>query len=118
MAAFDYARSKAAAERLIARFGKAGAIRRTTSTGDAWSPTQTTTDYDCTLVVTDYTLRERESTLIGATDRKVLISTDGLTITPTNKDRLVLDGKPYEIVRIMPLEPGETVLLWEAQVTF
>ena len=118
MAAFDYSRAKATAERLIARYGKAGAIRRTASSGDAWNPTQTDTDHDCTLVVLDYSLRERESTLIGATDRRVLISTDGLTITPTNADKLVIGSTVHEIVRIMPLEPGPTIVLWEAQCVF
>lgn len=118
MAAFDYARPKATAERLIKRFGKSGAIRRMESSGDPWNPTLAPVDHDCTLVVTDYTLRERESTLIGAKDRKVLISTEGLTITPTNSDKLRLGGVDYEIVRIDPLEPGDTVIMWQAQVTF
>lgn len=118
MAAFDYSRAKATAERLIARFGKSGSIRRRTSTGDEWDPTRTLTDYDATLVVIDYSLSERSGTLIGATDRKVLISTAGLTITPTNADKLVVDGDEHEIVRIVPLEPGATVVMWEAQVTF
>lgn len=118
MSAFDYSRPKATAERLISRFGKAGAIRRMEASGDPWNPALMPVDYDCTLVVTDYTLRERESTLIGAKDRKVLISTEGVTITPTNADKLRLGGVDYEIVRVMPLEPGDTVILWEMQVTF
>lgn len=117
-AAFDYARSKATAERLIKRFGKSGAIRRMETSGEPWNPDLVPADYDCTLVVTDYTLRERESSMIGAKDRRVLISTEGLTITPTNSDKLRLGGVDYEIVDIWPLEPGDTVVLWEAQCTF
>lgn len=118
MAAFDYARPKATATRLIARFGKAGAIVRMTESGDPWNPGLVPVPYDVTLVVLDYSLRERESTLIGARDRRVLISTDGVTITPTNSDKLRLGGVDYEIQWIKPLEPGDTVILWDAQVTF
>lgn len=124
MTAFDYSRSVATAKRLIARFGKAGAIRRTSYTDSAGTPWDTSddvvnvTDHTVTLVVTDYALRERDNTLIGATDRRVLISTDGLAITPTSADLVVVDGAAHEIVRISPLQPGSTVILWEAQVTF
>lgn len=124
MTAFDYSRPQATAERLIARFGKAGAIRRTVTDDDNSTPwdasddSETTTDYACTLVVLDYSLRERETTLIAADDRRVLISTDGLTITPTAADLLVVNSTAREIVRLDPLEPGDTVVLWTAQVRF
>lgn len=121
---FDYTRPRATAERLIARFGKAGAIRRSarTDTPDTpWDPsddTLTVTDYACTLVVTDYSAMERTGTLIGTTDRKVLVSTEGLGITPLVSDLLVVDGQAYEIKTLMPLQPGETVVMWNAQVVF
>ena len=124
MAVFDYTRPKATAERLLARFGQIGAIRRVAVSDDNDTPwdgsddTVTTTDYACTLVVTEYSLRERESSLIGATDRKVLISTSGVSITPAVSDKLVIEGAAYPIVRIDPLSPGGTVILWAAQVTF
>lgn len=119
MAKFDYARSRATAERLIKRFGQQGAIRRTTMTGgDPWNPTPETNDYNCTLVVIEYSLRERESSLIGATDKKVLISPEGLTIEPTASDQVVVGGKPHEIVRVDPLDPGGTVVMWDAQTRF
>lgn len=118
MTAYDYSKPEATAQRLIARFGRAGAIRRTADSGDAWNPTQSATDYDCTLVVTDYSLYERASGLIGATDRKVLVSTDGVSISPTSADKLVIGSNVYEIKRVDPLEPGDTVVLWTMQVTF
>lgn len=101
-------------------FGKSSAaIRRTTTTGGSPSnPTQITTDYACDVVVTKYSVMERQSSLIHATDRKVVISTKGLTITPTNADRLVIDGKACEIVQIDPVEPGDTTLIYTAQVRF
>lgn len=133
MTGFDYGRSRAAADRLIARFGQSGAIRRTTTTGgDPFDPgggETTVMDYPCTLVVTDFSLRERESTLVGATDKKVLIATDGIVIpalpnqpnsenAPVASDQVVVQNRAHEIVRIDPLSPGGTVVLWQAQVTF
>lgn len=118
MPKFDYSRSVATANRLIDKFGQAGAIRRTTMGGDPWEPTPTDTDYPCTLVVMNFSLHERESTLIGATDKRVYIATEGVEIEPTNSDKIVVDGTAHEIVRISPLNPGGTVVYWEAQVSF
>lgn len=118
MVSFNYAKSAATADRLIKKFGQTGAIRRTTTTGDPWDPVVTETDYACTLVVTEYTLRERESSLIGTTDKRVLISTKDLSIEPTEQDRVVVGGIAHEIVRVDPLNPGGTVVMWEAQCVF
>ncbi|BAQ18315.1 hypothetical protein [Methyloceanibacter caenitepidi] len=121
MATFDYAKSEATAQRLIAKFGQAGAIRRVTGSNDPgtpWDPsddTETTTDYDCTLVVLEYGKMEVDGTLILATDRKVLVSTAGMTVEPLVSDKLVIGSDVYEIVTVKPLNPGGTVLLWEVQ---
>lgn len=121
---FDYTRPRATAERLIARFGKAGAFRRTVRTNDPgtpWDPgddTETVTDYACTLVVVDYSQMERAGGLVGMTDRKVLISTEGLAVVPLASDLLMIDGTAHEIKVLMPLEPGPMVVLYEAQVVF
>lgn len=130
MAGFNYAKSQATAARLIRKFGQAGAIRRTTMTGgDLWNPTPETNDYPCILVVTEYTLGERESSLIGTSDKKVLISTEGVSVpayadapdsenAPTERDQIVIKGRVHEVVRVDPLEPGSTVVMWTLQVAF
>lgn len=127
MAGFNYAKSQATAARLIKKFGQTGAIRRTTMTGgDPWNPTPETNDYPCTLVVTEYTLKERESSLVEQNDRKVLISTEGVSIpalpdnpasadAPTVADRLVIGGNVLSIIHVEPLNPGGTVVMWTAQ---
>jgi len=89
---------------------------------------QTTTDAACTLVVTEYTLRERESTLIGASDKKVLIAVP-VTLAayadnpaslnaPTPVDQVVIQGRAHAIVRVMPVAPAGVPVMWEAQVIF
>lgn len=123
-AAFDYARARRTADRLITKFGQPGAIRRgagssggdrtnslTPAPGAAGDPV----DYPCTLVVLDYTAQERAGSLIEQTDRKVLIAAKGLAIEPTNDDALVVGGDEYQIVTVMPLAPGPVSVLWEAQ---
>lgn len=114
---FDYSRSRATAERLIARFGQSGSIRRLTPGGgpdyDPGEPT--TTDYDVTFVLSEYSNREIDGTLIKAGDKKVLLSTEGLSITPALGDRIVVAGTAHRIENIKPLNPGGTVLLYEMQ---
>jgi nucleoside-diphosphate-sugar epimerase len=115
---FDYANSRATAERLLARFGQVGAIERVTpGGGPAHNPgPSTTTSYPATLVALDYSDRERDGTLIQTGDRKVLISTAGLSITPTSADRIVIQGSRFEIVNLNPLDPAGTVVMWQVQV--
>lgn len=121
MTAFDYARSRATAERLIARFGRAVTVRRKAVSGatEAWNPstgTVTTTDYPATAVITEYAAREIDGTLIRREDRRVQLSTEGLNITPTTADALIVGSDVLAIVNVAPLEPGGTVVLYELQV--
>lgn len=113
--AFNYASSQATAERLIESFGQSASIRRVALSGDSWAPTQTNTDHACTVVVLDYSHAERAGTSVQSKDRKVLVSTDGLSIEPTPADKFILGAVVYEIVTVKPLNPGGTVVLYELQ---
>lgn len=107
--------------------GYPGAIRRVeVSGGDPFDPgsgTETVTYHDCTLVVTDYSLREREASSIGAGDKKVLIGAD-VAVEPTNNDRLVIGMTAAEaagqlgreIVRVMPVAPAGVAVMFSCQV--
>lgn len=116
MSQFDYARTRATAERLISRFGQTGALRRTTSDNDPFNPTQTTADHTCTFAVLDYAKRDVDGTLIRQTDQMVYLSTSGLAITPETTDQLVVAGAPLTVVSVKPLSPAGTVVFWELQV--
>ena len=70
MTAFDYTRPRATAERLIARFGQTGALRRMVSNGDIFNPELVPTDYPCTFAVLDFSKRDVDGTLIRQTDRR------------------------------------------------
>jgi hypothetical protein len=116
MAAFNYARTRATAERLISRFGQTGALRRTTSSADPFNPVQTTVDHACTFAVLDYAKSAVDGTLIRQTDQMVYLSTSGLTIQPETTDLLVVGGSPLTVVSVKPLSPAGTVVFWELQV--
>lgn len=112
---FDYARSVATAQRLIANFGQAATLRRKTLTGTAYDPTVATTDYDCTVVVENYRYFEVDGTRILAKDKKVFLSTAGLTITPAVGDQILIESIVHQIINLMPLSPGGTVVMYELQ---
>lgn len=118
MTAFNYARMTAVSDRLIERFGSAGSIRRRTTTGPAYDPTQgDPVDHACRFVVSDYSAMEVDGTRVLATDKKVILSKGALTIEPSLNDVVVeTGGTVYKIVSIKPLEPGSAVVLWELQV--
>jgi hypothetical protein len=116
--AFDYGRSKATADRLIARFGQAAVLRRPGApSGPVYDPTPgEPTDYACTIVVLAYDNREIDGTRILSTDKKVLLSKGSLAIEPALSDKLVIGGTEHAIVDpIQPLSPGGVVVLYQVQ---
>lgn len=115
MATFDYARARATAERLIAKFGTTGAIRRSVKTGPDYDPEITETDYACTLVTLEYDDAKIDGTLIRKTDKLIYVSTAGLGITLAESDRVIADGKAYAIENLKPLSPAGIVVYYEVQ---
>ncbi|MGN6774256.1 hypothetical protein [Rhizobium sp.] len=116
MAAFDYDRARATAMRLIAKFGQKGSLRRITNSGPDYDPVQASEDFPCSLVDLDQSQAHVADTLIQRGDRMVYLSTEGLSITPTLADRLLIAGTEYAIVDIQPLSPGGAVVFWQLQV--
>lgn len=115
MATFDYAKSRATAERLIAKFGMAGTIRRSVSSGPSYDPVITDVDYACQLVVLDYEDSKVDGTLIRKSDKMIYISTAGLTITMSESDKVIADGKEYAVEKLKPLSPAGLVVFYEVQ---
>lgn len=114
MTAYDYSRPQATALRMIARFGKSAAIRRTTpGAGPAHNPgAGTPTDYPATLVEVSARYAQRDATKIKAGDKGFLVSVDGLTIELEPSDKIVLDSQVWSIQAHEPLSPGATILLY------
>lgn len=116
MTAFDYTGLRATAQRLLSRFGQSATLTRRAASGTAYDPTISETGYTVTVAVMEYSNREREGALIQTGDKKVYLSTEGLSITPTVADTLTVGGAKHEIVNVMHLDPGGTVLMYELQV--
>lgn len=115
MASFDYARIRATAARLIAKFGQAGAIRRATTSGPAYDPETVTTDHACQLAVMQYTDDKIDGTLIMRGDKLTYLSTAGLSIEPSTADKLMIGGEEHAIVNVKPLSPAGLVVFYEIQ---
>jgi len=112
---FDYVRSSATAHRLITRFGWAAILRRIANSGDGWNPAQSNTDYTVTCAVMQYATREIDGTLVQAGDRRIIISPNGLEIEPTTRDKLIVGGETYQILRVEKMAPAGTAVYYEAQ---
>lgn len=115
MASFDYARSRATAERLIAKFGAGGFIRRSITSGPDYDPVITHEEYDCQLVTLEYSDKDVDGTLIRNTDKLIYISTAGLTITLEKSDKIIAAGEEHAIENLKPLSPAGIVVFWEVQ---
>lgn len=116
MTTFDYARSKATADRLIAKFGQAATLLVPKNTGTSYNPTMGAPDrHDVTVVVTDYKTSEVDGARILAMDRKVLQAVGKLVIVPTPAHKLEIGGVAHAIVNVIPLNPGGTIVLYEMQ---
>jgi len=83
---------------------------------------RTVTDYDGKIVITDYSSRDIDGTVIQVGDRLGLLSPqddDGdelpnLNIQPDVE--FILNSKTLNVVRITSLKPGDTNLLYKLQI--
>lgn len=113
MSAF-YDRMRATATRLIDRYGYATQLERDGApTGPPHNPQAgTPTRHDCKAVELEYSLTNRDTTLVQQGDKLGLFST-AIDIAPTKDDRILLGGEPFNFIDLQPLSPGGQVLLYE-----
>ncbi len=116
MSAF-YDRMQATAKRLIGLYGYATKLERDGApTGPPHNPQPgPATQHDCTVVELDYSLTDRDSTLVLQGDKLGLIST-AVDVQPAKNDRLLLGGQWYHFIDLQPLSPGGQILLYEFHV--
>lgn len=109
-----YDRMQATAERLIARFGYATQLERDGApTGPPHNPRPgSATRHDCRVVELEYSLNDRDTTLVQQGDKLGLIST-AVDVQPGKDDRLLLGGHLYHLIDLQPLSPSGQVLLYE-----
>jgi hypothetical protein len=123
MPTFNYGRTKASADRLIARCGADAVLRVPgTATGPRYDPTPgASVDHPIRVVVTGYSARERDGTSILATDKKVLIAVGDLAVEPLPSHKLVLGGVEHRILGkdedgegVVKVSPGGVTVLYKA----
>jgi hypothetical protein len=110
------------ATRLLTKFGQVGSIVRQ---GDPIPDGQGGTDpgsemsYPVTLVVAKYEQEAKalQRGLVEVDLLRVLVSIEGLAITPKINDRMVIGGERFRVVTADPLTPSGEVIFWELGVT-
>jgi hypothetical protein len=113
--AFNYANAQATAERLIAQFGQTATLTKYASSGTVYAPTRSSTGYGVIVVIMDYRNSEIDGTLVRQGDKKIYLSTDGLTVTPAASDEITLESVVHSVIDVKPLSPGGTVVYYEIQ---
>ncbi|MDX0450945.1 hypothetical protein GOC61_26815 [Sinorhizobium medicae] len=93
-----YGRLQATAQRLIAKYGQAGAVKRVTPPDPFYGGEPVVTSYPATLVPMAYEARYIDGTVIQTGDMQIFISAVGLPIEPTVGDVVTANGADYAIV--------------------
>ncbi|RVJ66632.1 hypothetical protein CN167_32545 [Sinorhizobium medicae] len=93
-----YARLQATAQRLIAKYGQAGAVKRVTSPDPVYGGEPVVTSYPATLVPMAYEARYIDGTVIQTGDMQIYMSAVGLPIEPTVGDVVTANSSDYAIV--------------------
>jgi hypothetical protein len=110
------ATARATAERLIRAFGKAVTIRRVTRSFDPASGKATETHEDFPAKISPpERFREAliDGTLVRAGDLRAQLAAEGLTIIPEPaRDRIVIDGTAWDLLRVDPVMSGEQTALY------
>lgn len=108
---------KETASRLIAKHGQAATLLRPgpwidDGFGMVPGPDE---PYPVTLVMASLTIEQKyiAAGFQGVGGQRVLVSTEGLTITPKTSDKIEVQGTALGIVSVTPLAPGGEVYFWE-----
>ncbi len=65
-------------------------------------------------VFREYTLKEKEATIIHENDREVLIAASG--ITRPSIDDIVIDDETLKVINVKEIKPGDVALIYKLQV--
>lgn len=117
---FDYAEALADADELITFFGQAATLTAPgTTSGDAFNPTAgTPVTETCTLVEIDFDERTIDGVNVLRSDKRVLIKVGDLSgVVIAGARTITYGGVIHQVIgSVRPLNPGGTLLLYEAQV--
>lgn len=111
-----YARLQATAQRLIAKYGQAGTVKRITPPDPVYGGDPVETAYPATLVPMAYEARYVDGTVIQTGDMQIYISAVGLPIEPAPGDVVTANGSDYAIINGDPNKyDGVTSLVFIVQ---
>lgn len=117
---FDYIESRTDADELITEFGQAVVLKRMVKSGTAAEPTLTPVPYNTHAVILDYTNQQVDGQNIFATDRRALVAAGPLVAAGVTSiaepDVLVVDGEEIPIQRVVPLNPGGVLVMFDCQL--
>lgn len=128
MVAFNYAKPKANATRMLTRYGQSIVITAhsigayDTSTGTAIDTTSTQTGVGCIFEwgqqgsTPSYGKSMIDSSLIVVGDKQLYLSATGITMPSINDNITDVNGKVYLIKMIKELAPSGTAVLYEANI--
>ena len=108
--------ARATAERLIRAFGKAVTIRRVTRSFDPADGKTAETHKDFPAKVSPPERFQEaliDGSLVRAGDLRAELAAEGLTIVPEpTRDRIVIDGTAWSLLRVDPVMSGERTALY------
>lgn len=112
---FDYLESRDDADELITEFGQAVSLRRTSQTGPAWDPTNSTADYATVAAKVEFTLKQMQGGNVLDTDERWLVAAGPLTalgITSVSAPDAIVtaDGVVHPVLIAKPLNPAGVVV--------
>lgn len=108
------------ADELLAEYGQAcslSAVAAGAYNAATGAVALTPTAHPITAAIFDFTLTHIDGTLILVGDKKVLVSTVGLTVSPAPGFSLTnAAGVVYKVVSVKEVAPAGTVAMWILQV--
>ena len=112
---YDWQAKKALAERLIAKFGQTVILVQQAKTGPDYAPIVISTETPIVAVELDASSKDRSGSNVGATMRKLYVSTSA-GVQPNKGDKITLGGVKHEIDKVSPFSPAGTVVFYEVDI--
>jgi transketolase C-terminal domain/subunit len=95
----------------IADKGRTVTLRTETNSGTGYDPTISNSDASIKAVITKFTASEIDGTLIQANDKRLITTTE-----ITAQQLIIDDGIEYEVINVDEIKPGDTAILYKAQI--
>lgn len=109
---------RAVAKTLVPKFGTTtGAIVRDGTYDEATDTVGSPTEYSCSVVFESFAAHLVDGDVVQEGDQIAHVAAADLTITPTPAtDALQVGTETWDVVRVMRVQPGATVILYSLHV--